>query len=147
MSSCPRWIQKIKDRADTATEGPWRVVERQGSRTDLGYYHHGDCVVKAKLEGGIAKAVLAPGDGPLAQQNKRDLEFMAHAREDIPKLVDLVTRMAEVLPYLARAVKGEFCSIDCSQCEYARDSKDGDCIVYTALQIMNEYHGEEKKPD
>jgi len=141
VSKLPDWLQEIKDRADTATEGPWRVVERQGCQTDRRYYHPEDCVVKAELEGGIAKAVLI-GSGPLAQQNKRDLEFMGHAREDIPKLVDLVTRMAEVLPYLARAAKGEFCSIDCSQCKYAHDAQDGDCIIYTVLKLMDEYHGE-----
>ena len=81
----PVWLQEIRDRAEAATPGPWRVVA------------HGeqDCLARREITAGkhimIARVDCVPG---VAADFDRDYAFIAHARTDVPRLLELVEEMA-----------------------------------------------------
>ncbi len=84
----PVWLQEIRDRAEAATPGPWRVVA------------HGeqDCLARREITAGkhimIARVDCVPG---VAADFDRDYAFIAHSRTDVPRLVELVGEMAGAL--------------------------------------------------
>lgn len=107
---------EIQARADAATEGPWGAAK--GATPDGKYL----TTTKAEKEEFLRlslndddaelwlvdNAEVIPavtGDGPRAQANA---EFIAHAREDIPKLLAELTRMEQALERegLAAAIAG-----------------------------------------
>lgn len=67
----PEQLQAIKDRADKATVGPWRL--------DLW-----DGLLISEVTKGV---VLKAGQGRVVKGASEDIKFIAHAREDIPALV------------------------------------------------------------
>ncbi len=69
MTDLPGWIQEIRDRADKATPGPWEAVT-------------------------YASVVVGPTcDMP----DNSNACFLANARTDVPRLIELVGEMAGAL--------------------------------------------------
>ncbi len=70
-------IASIKARLEAATPGPWQVVEMEwaGGRVEYGV--------------GPVDAEGIPTCTPLTEA---DAEFIAHARDDIPELLEMVAR-------------------------------------------------------
>lgn len=79
-------LQAIKDRAEKATLGPWdfeRGIKERGDRRPavIEYfdYDYGEWFIHGDIS------------------NLNDAEFIAHAREDIPKLVAEVERLKSAI--------------------------------------------------
>ena len=78
-----RDLESIKERAEKATPGPWCVA---GSERDYVIAKHGDS------ERCSDNPVIYADDDCL-HGRKEDAEFIAHARSDVPQLVDEVYRL------------------------------------------------------
>ena len=109
MPDLPAWLQEIRDRAEAATPGPWRVVA------------HGeqDCLARREITAGkhimIARVDCVPG---VAADFDRDYAFIAHARTDVPRLIGLVGEMAKVLEAAREEVREALLcsnSIECGE--------------------------------
>jgi len=132
MSDLPAWLQEIRDRAEAATPGPWRVVA------------HGeqDCLARREITAGkhimIARVDCVPG---VAADFDRDYAFIAHARTDVPRLIELVGEMAEALESVVcvfDAMNDVELSLHVGM-EAARAQR-------AARQVLAKYRGEEDKP-
>jgi hypothetical protein len=85
-------------RATIATPGPWESTDD-------------DCSIDAASGGGVAfvhpyasvRTMMATGE----DWNRRDVAFIAHAREDIPWLVAEVRRLREVARLAAARLEDE----------------------------------------
>jgi hypothetical protein len=93
------WLAEVKARAEVATKGPWGVGEAENAEWSLGI-----------LSNSVLFAELS-SDG--------NANFIAHAREDIPRLVTVVeaadrlaARMKWVMEYTRHSCVG-FCP-DCA---------------------------------
>jgi hypothetical protein len=124
----PVWLQEIRDRAEAATPGPWRVVA------------HGeqDCLARREITAGkhimIARVDCVPG---VAADFDRDYAFIAHSRTDVPRLIALVGEMAEKL-------EGAVTVLD-DIAAYGYDISKVPNIVKEAIlgrQALAKYHGE-----
>lgn len=79
MAITKKEIDEIKSRLEKTSPGPWRVA----TTTDGEYILDcDDCVVAATFE------------------RKEDAYFVAHVREDIPRLMAEIDRLREGLAYL-----------------------------------------------
>ena len=83
-------LVQMKERAEKATEGPWGNGE-QYEQMDPGHY------VYSETSGLI---VVAEEEGTFRGE---DAEFIAHAREDVPRLVAEVERLRAVIYNVADA--------------------------------------------
>jgi len=77
-------LREIRDRAEGATAGPWRADQCGGGTRDDG---------SVLCPGGHANGVWSNGVGWDVLRDESDLsspdaEFIAHARTDVPRLVD-----------------------------------------------------------
>jgi hypothetical protein len=80
-------LRSIRERADKATAGPWCVA---GSPRDFVIAKHG----------GSERCSDNPvvwADEDCLSGERVDAEFIAHARADVPRLVDEVDRLRQVL--------------------------------------------------
>ncbi|WP_304019994.1 hypothetical protein [Desulfovibrio piger] len=106
-------LEKIRKRSDAATPGPW-VSEDGGYDVCLGYKpshirigwwsgdHEEDCNADNRR-------VCELSDGEHNNyKNKEEMqanaEFIAHAREDVPALLDEIERLKKVSRYLAERI-------------------------------------------
>lgn len=81
-------LAEIRARADAATEGPWMaLVYRKPSAGDEGMYD-----VRAQPHPAMRGFTKLVAD---AHEGKADAEFIAHAREDIPRLLDALESLLE----------------------------------------------------
>ena len=132
MTDLPVWLQEIRDRAEAATPGPWRVVA------------HGeqDCLARREITAGkhimIARVDCVPG---VAADFDRDYAFIAHARADVPRLIELVGEMAEVLE--------SFRDTDCQRmgCMQCRDDVCLSKLWGRLDDVLAKYHGEVESND
>lgn len=76
-------LNDIRNRASRATPGPWQTVN-EGKMTSS----------VTQSPGGYGKAIT--GWGRVLQWNA-DAEFIAHARTDVPALVEQVKRLREIV--------------------------------------------------
>lgn len=113
MTDLPGWIQEIRDRADKATPGPWEAVT-------------------------YASVVVGPTCDMLDNPNAR---FLANARTDVPRLIELVGEMAGVLE-----------SVVCV-CDTMNDVElplhvgmEAARAHRAAQKVLAKYHGEVNKP-
>lgn len=77
---------EIRARADEATMGPWRAWSG-GGYVSIGIDR--PCEIAAKVEGSVY------GDG--LNQNAKNYIFAAHAREDVPLLLDALEEARRLL--------------------------------------------------
>lgn len=90
--SKPKWICEIRDRVDHASHGPWYVEEISHpiSKTSEG----GNCILRS-----ASGRYVASSFATVDRQDRHNLEFSAHARDDVPRLLDMVTEMVGILGY------------------------------------------------
>jgi hypothetical protein len=148
MSDLPAWLQEIRDRAEAATPGPWRVVA------------HGeqDCLARREITAGkhimIAMVDCVPG---VAADFDRDYAFIAHARTDVPRLVELVAEMAWNLRNVTDQVQDACRSrmTPLSQCPEPSDDYcptcptglRGECGAPRSLEALRKFRGEVSSND
>lgn len=87
-------IEEIKNRLDATTPGTWSFsLPQQTLLCDPPRNS-----IQVQTEGGFFYS-----NGEEMQMSRADIEFMAHAREDVDYLLKLVEKIAEAIP--ADAVK------------------------------------------
>ena len=93
MSDLTDLLGEIQDRADEAADGPWYWASRMTVDGDSWtVFDGGDHALASNRDGWVA-----------------DAEFIAHAREDVPRMVDAlrgVLRQADALDELAASPIG-----------------------------------------
>lgn len=85
-----QWIQDVHTRANKATLGPWCTVKEQSEII-------GTCFKVRTAEDyprSIASALVVGSDKAL-EQVETDFEFLAHARMDIPALLEVVEELSD----------------------------------------------------
>jgi len=119
MTDLPGWLQEIRDRADKATPGPWDMVWEDGEAY----------VFRGRNWNREWVASAATSD---------DTAFIAHARTDVPRLIEMVAEMAKVLETVQDTCK-----------DLARE--DIHCVTEACCQFIDEcetvlakYYGEVK---
>ena len=101
-------LDEIAARADAATEGPWRALGTGAAGGDHWYI----------CDDGEAIASISAQDCINEDQREPDAEFIAHAREDVPKLVEAL-RAVEAVHVMSCELsvsncdKGESCPLAC----------------------------------
>lgn len=84
----------IRERADRATQGPWHLLSRPWCRDDVVDLtvlagnidpHKGDLVADCQM----AYDWTEDEDDPRIQE-RRNADFIAHARTDVPRLLDYI---------------------------------------------------------
>lgn len=98
MTNLPEWIQQAKDRADKATPGPWFIGLGSGNHLCTGVFSDTevplwitDCLSDSMLQS------MRTGSATLPRDHAPNMEFIAHARTDVPRLIELAGEMAERL--------------------------------------------------
>jgi len=115
----PNEVKAIRERVDRATPGPWYTVKKPWIPDNIGTY-----VVAGNPDPHIGKPVMdcimidewpAEQEYPDYSQAWDDLEFAAHARQDVPALCEtceelrgLVRRMLPAIEILATGKGIEF---------------------------------------
>ena len=127
MAHLPKWIQEIAERESKATKGPWcDVVTDDGYReiaAQLGSHTHT-----------VARMYYERSYGPA------NAAFAAHARTDVPRLIELVGEMAGALERLMpeECYGGEAeDAAHCNTCQL-RDN----CDRYMVLRVLAKWRGE-----
>ncbi|WP_102271342.1 hypothetical protein [Cytobacillus massiliigabonensis] len=82
-------LNAIRERAESAAEGPWKV----GKRSPNGLENVG-------CKGLLIAQVCRYDD---AELNRNTAEFIAHAREDVPKLLEYITELKTEIIRLSEA--------------------------------------------
>lgn len=77
-------LREIEKRAEAASEGPWQVGDNYGSFKEIIY-------------GGGKGWAVCEMVGTVEEKGEKNLAFIAHSREDIPRLVAEVRRLQAVL--------------------------------------------------
>lgn len=97
-------LRQIRERAEKATAGPWEV----GAEVD-GVYAGMNTVVRAtKPHTRWATRIVSVGQTRkhIKEDSEANAEFIAHAREDIPKLLAEIERYREIERRLREEVIG-----------------------------------------
>lgn len=89
-------IEAIKARAEAATEGPWEVSS-EGPGYPVGIF--------SRLGTKSARTVIYPDDD--YETGEPDLEFIAHAREDIPALLTYIDELEAQIERVRLEAKAE----------------------------------------
>lgn len=88
------WLAEAKKRCDEATPGPWRTPGGDGT---LDYLIETEALLSCR-EGYVYGDEIIVNDYETA---KKDLQFIAHARTDLPKALDMLVRAKSLLMYLS----------------------------------------------
>jgi hypothetical protein len=138
MTDLPVWLQEVRDRADKATEGPWDMVWEDGEAY----------VFRGRNWNREWVASAATSD---------DTAFIAHARTDVPRLVELVGEMAWNLRNVTDQVQDACRSrmTPLSQCPEPSDDYcptcptglRGECGAPRSLEALRKFRGEVSSND
>ena len=146
MAELPAWIQEAKDRAEAASKGPWHVVHCEDR--DFATMLRVSTVPDSEEPGDTVAVVVLQMPLEACVSDERwdeNGEFIAAARTDVPRLIELVEEMAETLDEMAPSYaleKGCFFPEDCTTCaELNRHN----CPGYMAERVRRKYRGEVDK--
>lgn len=106
-------IDAIKSRLAATHKGPWRVAEAGAEVLQLGFEQAEPCFDTAEddcIVGPDGEEVL--GCSEWLRVEREDLEFMAHARQDIEDLVGEVERLSARVMELEEALIEECGTVD-----------------------------------
>lgn len=128
-------LDAIRARAEAATEGPWEVAHR----ADLDWLSQSHLVDSSDHEPGSNVRPEGETDPRWSsvwpcRNAHHDAEFIAHAREDVPALLDEIDRLAAALDRV-RALDADAVAIDPETQDYAPAVLLGD--LYAALKGDN----------
>lgn len=117
----PEELAQMKERLEKATPGEWRVWGGDNPE-----YRHSHGVVFYKIPvtpcGSIVNisGVSASGD---TDNMANDLSFIAHARQDVPRLIEEVERLQKLAKAMAEFIeKGEYTLSGNYNCLYYEDA-------------------------
>lgn len=152
MTDLPAWLQEIRDRADKATEGPWRKCSDWMAIDPNIAWHY----VESAATGEVITGNYAYEDGGV-RSKPEDAEFIIGARMDVPRLVELVGEMAWNLRNVTDQVQDACRSrmTPLSQCPEPSDDYcptcptglRGECGAPRSLEALREYRGEVSSND
>ena len=123
MTDLPAWLREIRDRADKATKGPWDVVWEDGEAY----------VFRNRNWDRSWVASAATSD---------DTAFIAHARTDVPRLIEMVAEMAERLGQAVIVLDG---ISDASFIGYPLDTglyNEAERVIRPIEELLAKYRGE-----
>jgi hypothetical protein len=86
-------LEEIKARCEAATGGPWIIHPQRGCA-------EGDLGIFTRPETGYGLGVIWGSLAEYEDNAENNAEFIAHAREDVPALVDEVERLRSQLDAL-----------------------------------------------
>jgi hypothetical protein len=96
LESIHKALSEMEEREKAATLGPWEVLghdgERHGVRGPRGY---------AEIDGW-----LEPLQSSVEIHGAGDAAFLAHSRQDLPKLIKVCQEALPVLDYVSRHLQG-----------------------------------------
>lgn len=101
-------LAEIRARCDAASTGPWETTERHGR----GYDDEGWSELAVKSPGGVI-AMTYQTDALETENPEADGAFIAHAREDVPRLLAALEavlgfpRSCDEYKAISRALTGE----------------------------------------
>ena len=122
-------LQAVKERAEKATVGPWKVYQDEFSTMI------GSEVIHPQLNEGLPVVTEAHYDDETIgiYINDNDSKFIVHAREDVPALIAEVERLKKALEYYADkehyepyCIEGEGCDVTEDEGYIARAALAGD---------------------
>jgi len=152
MTDLPAWLQEIRDRADKATEGPWRKCSDWMAIDPNIAWHY----VESAATGEVITGNYAYEDGGV-RSKPEDAEFIIGARMDVPRLVELVGEMVWNLRNVTDQVQDACRSrmTPLSQCPEPSDDYcptcptglRGECGAPRSLEALREYRGEVSSND
>ncbi len=90
----PKWVQEVKDRADKATEGPWRIGLGSGHNVCTGIFTEGD---EPKWIADCLSDDMLNSKMKLSRSHVPNMNFIAESRTDIPKLIETAAELARAL--------------------------------------------------
>lgn len=98
MTELPGWLQETRDRADKATRGPWYLVNCD-DRDFASMLRVTTAADSERPEDTVAIILLQnPLEACVADERwDENGEFIARARVDVPRLIEMVADMAGVL--------------------------------------------------
>lgn len=98
-------LEIIRTRAENATEGPWRIYEKDGGRGIGTSWDH------PQLRGPLPVVTIGihfeePSQKPQHSVyiNEDDADFIVNSREDVPKLLAEISRLKEDMSEIAEIV-------------------------------------------
>lgn len=110
-------LEQIRARADAATPGPW-YVEQMGN-------HHEDVL-----------ALSEDGSYVIAEHAGDDAEFIAHAREDVPRLLDALQAVLDM--HVSEDSHWHQC-VGCGEdCQYCENDHPWPCPTVIAITNVME---------
>ena len=152
MTDLPAWLQEIRDRADKATEGPWRKCSDWMAIDPNIAWHY----VESAATGEVITGNYAYEDGGV-RSKPEDAEFIIGARMDVPRLVELVGEMAWNLRNVTDQVQDACRSrmTPLSQCPEPSDDYcptcptglRGECGAPRSLEALRKFRGEVSSND
>lgn len=93
-------LQAIRERAEKATKGPWRVADYTSKECPDAYWLDGPDFVE---------------DGDYSLFNKKDAEFITNARQDVSVLLDYIKKLTEAA--MQATFKKKVCKpAECKSC-------------------------------
>ena len=105
-------LNEIRERCEAATPAPWCVMNSA--------MHNAKCIwseTKRKYSNQYDVATVIP-----YENNVKDVEFMAHARKDVPDLLDYIAKLESRLEntcdgcYFVKTDSHKFYTYPCSEC-------------------------------
>lgn len=124
----PLDLEAIRARTDVATKGPWRVVEEHGY--DISDEAWSRITIQSEADDRREVAELIEHLGMLGSdgvdRDDENAEFIAHAREDVPRLLDEVEQLRALVATCSCATGPAF------------EGPQADCPVHGAVRAFNE---------
>lgn len=90
MSKLEKYLAEVEARVNSATSGPWECVENSVSHDFYVKSTDGHCLLIALSRTG---------------REVESSEFIAHAREDVPKLISIIRELQDALEILLKGEK------------------------------------------
>ena len=91
-------LQKIKERCEKATPGPWKAL-------NIPYNGYDDPEIVTKDGTYICQTTYDMQSQSEKHNVDEDMEFIAHAREDIPKLIAEVEKLKKKVKQLRKKIR------------------------------------------
>lgn len=131
MNELEKYLAEVREREQAATKGPWE-------RTDVEILIDGDGMDASTLEPNLV--LQRNPDGTVLRDtwelNGEDIDFIAHARSDVPKLLRIIERLQSEIDYLCPQFGHTYTEDDppckcrvCSEREQRDGRLDKDCRV------------------
>lgn len=126
-------LEQIRARVDAATEGPWEVVPAEDAYVSASVRAAGGTLMS--FGGGSAYEESAG-----LEPSGEDLSFIAHARADVPWLLDRVAELEAALKHVEWEADPVYDHVLCRGCagDFLGAGHDSECLVYVALAGVTE---------